>query len=98
MSAKRIVQPVIFDNLKNAVPGGLYDSHMGPVDMNGRWVATWVAAAHVLCAFGRVLSLSLAYFCTLLGANTRSWGGILRTTPYTLPYPFPSLPRSLPRT
>jgi hypothetical protein len=36
MSVKRIVQPVIFDNLKNAVPGGLYDSAMGPVDMRGR--------------------------------------------------------------
>ncbi|KAF5840614.1 hypothetical protein DUNSADRAFT_16129 [Dunaliella salina] len=36
MSAKKIVQPVIFDNLKNAVPGGLYDSAMGPVDTRGR--------------------------------------------------------------
>eukprot|EP00983_Pelagomonas_calceolata_P073663 1152216-Pelagomonas_calceolata.AAC.7 len=38
MSAKKIVQPVIFDNLKNAVPGGLYDSAMGPVDTRGRCV------------------------------------------------------------
>jgi len=38
MSAKRIVQPVIFDNLKNAIPGGLYDSAMGPVDTRGRCV------------------------------------------------------------
>lgn len=38
MSAKRIVQPVIFDTLKNAVPGGLYDSALGPVDQQGRCV------------------------------------------------------------
>ncbi|KAL3142270.1 hypothetical protein ABBQ38_002612 [Trebouxia sp. C0009 RCD-2024] len=32
LSVKRIVTPIIFDNLKNAVPGGLYDPHLGPLD------------------------------------------------------------------
>jgi len=62
MSVKRIVQPVIFDNLRNAVPGGLYDSAMGPVDTRGRcalrcvhrncpWMSTYllsVCVCHLL--------------------------------------------------
>ncbi len=32
LSVKRIVTPIIFDNLKNAVPGGLYDPSLGPLD------------------------------------------------------------------
>ena len=31
-SVKRIVSPLIFDNLKNPVPEGLYDPAFGPVD------------------------------------------------------------------
>ena len=32
LSVQRINTPVIFDNLKNAVSGGLYDPCMGPLD------------------------------------------------------------------
>lgn len=40
---KRIVQPIIFDNLKRPVPGGLYDPALGPVDFAGRWVGAGLA-------------------------------------------------------
>lgn len=32
LSVKRIITPIIFDNLKNAVPGGLYDPSLGPLE------------------------------------------------------------------
>eukprot|EP00873_Tetraselmis_striata_P042277 jgi/Tetstr1/462541/TSEL_007530.t2 len=32
ISVKRITSPIIFDNLKHAVPDGLYDSALGPID------------------------------------------------------------------
>jgi len=32
ISVKRVVSPILFDNLKNAVIGGLYDPAMGPMD------------------------------------------------------------------
>ncbi|KAL2622234.1 hypothetical protein R1flu_002439 [Riccia fluitans] len=32
ISVKQITSPVLFDNLKNAVPGGLYDPALGPLD------------------------------------------------------------------
>ena len=35
LSVKRVTTPVIFDNLKNAVPGGLYDPAFGPLDSYG---------------------------------------------------------------
>eukprot|EP00955_Chlamydomonas_euryale_P075540 362355-Chlamydomonas_euryale.AAC.9 len=37
-SVKRIVSPLIFDNLKNAVLEGLYDPALGPIDLRG-WCA-----------------------------------------------------------
>lgn len=36
LSVKRIVNPEIFDNLKNPRPDGLYDAALGPTDLNGR--------------------------------------------------------------
>jgi DNA-directed RNA polymerase I subunit RPA1 len=36
-SVKRIVSPLIFDNLKNPVVDGLYDPALGPVDTKGWW-------------------------------------------------------------
>eukprot|EP00798_Chlamydomonas_sp_ICE-L_P025177 gene25177-10812_t len=35
LSVKRIITPVVFDNLKNALADGLYDSAMGPIDIRG---------------------------------------------------------------
>lgn len=35
LSVKRITSPVVFDNLKNPVPGGLYDPALGPYDSQG---------------------------------------------------------------
>ncbi|KAK9816421.1 hypothetical protein WJX72_000053 [[Myrmecia] bisecta] len=32
LSVKQIVSPIVYDNLKNAVPGGLYDAAMGPME------------------------------------------------------------------
>ncbi|KAL3691839.1 hypothetical protein R1sor_005490 [Riccia sorocarpa] len=32
ISVKQITSPVLFDNLRNAVPGGLYDPALGPLD------------------------------------------------------------------
>lgn len=36
LSVKRIVTPIIFDNLKNPIPDGLYDPALGPMDMFGK--------------------------------------------------------------
>lgn len=36
MSVKRIISHLIFDNLKNPLPQGLYDPAMGPLDLHGR--------------------------------------------------------------
>lgn len=36
ISVKQITSPVIFDNLKNAVKGGLYDPAMGPMEPRER--------------------------------------------------------------
>ena len=36
---KKIESPVIFDNLKNAVKGGLYDPAFGPMDPKEKYVS-----------------------------------------------------------
>lgn len=36
ISCKQIVSPIIFDNLKHAVRGGLYDPALGPMDPKER--------------------------------------------------------------
>lgn len=36
VSVKQVVSPIIFDNLKNAVRGGLYDPAFGPMDHKER--------------------------------------------------------------
>ena len=36
LSVKQIVSPIVFDNLRNAVPGGLYDPAMGPLEHSGQ--------------------------------------------------------------
>ncbi|KAK9909518.1 hypothetical protein WJX75_003467 [Coccomyxa subellipsoidea] len=36
LSVKQIVSPIVFDNLRNAVPGGLYDPAMGPLEQQGQ--------------------------------------------------------------
>ena len=33
---KQIVSPIVFDNLRNAVLGGLYDPAMGPLEHSGQ--------------------------------------------------------------
>lgn len=33
---KQVVSPIIFDNVKNAIKGGLYDPAMGPMDPKER--------------------------------------------------------------
>ena len=38
ISVKQIVSPVIFDNMKNPIKGGLYDPAMGPMDIKEKWV------------------------------------------------------------
>ena len=59
-SVKQIVSPVIFDNLKNAVKGGLYDPAMGPMEQRERcgalttraggwWAGGWWAGARQSC-------------------------------------------------
>lgn len=40
LSVKQVVSPIIFDNLKNAVKGGLYDPAFGPMDPKERCVST----------------------------------------------------------
>jgi hypothetical protein len=39
LSVKRITSPLVYDNLKNAVPNGLYDAAMGPMETHDRWAA-----------------------------------------------------------
>lgn len=36
LSVKRITSPLVYDNLKNAVPNGLYDAAMGPMETHDR--------------------------------------------------------------
>lgn len=48
ISVKRIVAPMIFDNMKTAVRGGLYDPALGPMDPKARCVALLLAVAPVL--------------------------------------------------
>eukprot|EP00877_Chromochloris_zofingiensis_P001441 jgi/Chrzof1/11298/Cz05g31160.t1 len=36
LSVKRITSTITYDNFMNAVPDGLYDSSLGPVDNKGR--------------------------------------------------------------
>lgn len=54
LSAKRITSPLIFDNLKNSVPGGLYDPALGPIDFRGR--CTTCQLGHNTCPghFGHI--------------------------------------------
>jgi DNA-directed RNA polymerase I subunit RPA1 len=39
LSVKRITSPLVYDNLKNAVPNGLYDAAMGPMETHDRCAA-----------------------------------------------------------
>jgi hypothetical protein len=39
LSVKRITSPLVYDNLKNAVPNGLYDAAMGPMETHDRRAA-----------------------------------------------------------
>ena len=53
LSVKRIVSPLIFDNLKNPVVDGLYDPALGPIDLRGWYGAptAWGTALDAaLCA------------------------------------------------
>ena len=36
LSVKQINSPIVFDNLRNPVAGGLYDPAMGPLEQSGR--------------------------------------------------------------
>ena len=36
LSVKRITSPLVYDNLKNAIPNGLYDAAMGPMETQDR--------------------------------------------------------------
>ncbi|CAM6104025.1 unnamed protein product [Calypogeia fissa] len=44
MSVKQISNPVLFDNLKNPVPGGLYDLALGPLERYGNCKTCGVTA------------------------------------------------------
>lgn len=35
ISVKHITSPILFDNLKKPIPGGLYDAALGPIDQKG---------------------------------------------------------------
>ncbi len=35
ISVKQITSPILFDNLRNPVSGGLYDPALGPIDQKG---------------------------------------------------------------
>ena len=39
LSIKQITSPIVYDNLKNPVAGGLYDPAMGPLEQSGRYAA-----------------------------------------------------------
>ncbi len=57
LSVKQVVSPIIFDNLKNAVKGGLYDPAFGPMDVRERWVAALhkaVALQSAVCSLQSV--------------------------------------------
>ncbi|GFH25207.1 DNA-directed RNA polymerase subunit, partial [Haematococcus lacustris] len=54
LSVKRIIQPVIFDNLRNPVPGGLYDPALGPLDNNGRCATCGLGGTACPGHFGHV--------------------------------------------
>lgn len=47
MSVKQIVSPIMFDNLKNPVKGGLYDPALGPMDAKEKCVFVYVCLTHV---------------------------------------------------
>jgi hypothetical protein len=49
LSVKQITSPVVFDNVQNAIPGGLYDPAMGPYNPNG---GRWVLVPGLGCAAG----------------------------------------------
>lgn len=38
ISVKQITSPVLFDNLRNPVPAGLYDPALGPTEQRGGYV------------------------------------------------------------
>lgn len=40
LSVKRITAPLTYDSFGQIIPNGLYDSAMGPADINGRYTAT----------------------------------------------------------
>ena len=54
LSVKQIVSPIVFDNLRNAVPGGLYDPAMGPLEQSGQ--CTTCKQGYMFCPghFGHV--------------------------------------------
>lgn len=59
LSVKRITSPLVYDNLKNAVPNGLYDAAMGPMETHDRWAAF---AHRYACAYG---SRGLHFYITM---------------------------------
>ena len=54
LSVKRITSPVTYDTLMNAVPDGLYDAALGPVDFNGRCGTCGLGAQQCPGHFGHV--------------------------------------------
>eukprot|EP00887_Chlorella_sp_A99_P007930 scaffold12.g7930.t1 len=54
ISCKRIVSPIIFDNLKHAVKGGLYDPAMGPMEPRERCVTCGLSAFECPGHFGHI--------------------------------------------
>lgn len=58
LSVKRITSPLVYDNLKNAVPNGLYDAAMGPMETNDRHERT-------LSQLDADVSLACAVSCAL---------------------------------
>ncbi|KAL4436828.1 hypothetical protein ABPG75_003967 [Micractinium tetrahymenae] len=54
ISVKQVVSPIIFDNLKNAVKGGLYDPAFGPMDPKERCATCGLSSYECPGHFGHI--------------------------------------------
>lgn len=54
ISVKQITSPILFDNLRNPVSGGLYDPALGPIDQKGGCITCGQAAVHCPGHFGHI--------------------------------------------
>ncbi|KAF6245033.1 hypothetical protein COO60DRAFT_1650460 [Scenedesmus sp. NREL 46B-D3] len=54
LSVKRITSPLTYDSFNNIIPDGLYDSAMGPADINGRCATCGLGHAECPGHFGHI--------------------------------------------